>query len=444
MAPAPWDPASFQVPPTEGKKRFQDFDLPPEILHAIQDLGFQYCTPIQAETLELTMAGRNVAGRAQTGTGKTAAFLITILRRMLRVPASRPTAPGRPAALVIGPTRELVIQIAQDAEALGKYCGLRCIAVYGGMDYARQQEQIAAAPVDLMVATPGRLLDFRRSRIVDLKGVHTLVIDEADRMLDMGFIPDVRKIVRELPDREQRQTMLFSATLTNDVMRLASQWMPDPIQVAVEPEQATVDTITQVVYPIAAREKFTVLYNLLQREKAERVLVFCNRRIGCERLLNHLRDYGIPCEMLSGDVAQKKRLRVLEDFRAGTIKVVVATDVAGRGIHVDDIAYVVNFDFPYEAQDYIHRIGRTGRAGHTGTAISFACEDESFIIPDIEKLLGGALPCQTPPDDVLRELPPPRQRRHHDVPAEDRAPPRHRDARRRPGGSSFRRNSRRP
>ncbi len=430
---APWDPLAFEVPPREDKKRFLDFELPVEILHAVHDLGFRYCTPIQADTLELTLAGRNVAGRAQTGTGKTAAFLIAILRRMLHDPGSRPTQPGRPAALVIGPTRELVIQIARDAEDLGRYCNLRCVAVYGGMDYARQQDQIAAGPVDLMVATPGRLIDFGRSRVVSLKGVHTLVIDEADRMLDMGFIPDVRKIVQALPPKEQRQTLLFSATLTEDVMRLASQWMPDPVQVSVEPENVTVSTIQQEIYPIAAREKFTVLYNLLKREKTERVLVFCNRKISCERLMNRLIDYGVPCEMLSGDVAQKKRLRVLEDFRSGAIKVVVATDVAGRGLHVDDIAYVVNFDFPYEADDYIHRIGRTGRAGNIGTAISFACEDESFIIPEIEKLLGHELSCHVPTDDLfVAPPPPPRGERRHTVNPEDRAP--QRDGPRRSGG----------
>jgi ATP-dependent RNA helicase RhlB len=224
-------------------------------------------------------------------------------------------------------------------------------------------------------------------------------------MLDMGFIPDVRKIIRELPARDQRQTLLFSATLDSEVMRLASQWMPDPVQIAVEPENATVETITQLVYPIAKREKLTVLYNLLKKYETERVLVFRNRRIGCERLMGDLIGQGIACEILTGDVAQKKRLRVLEDFRSGKIKVLVATDVAGRGIHVEDIALVVNYDFPYEPDDYIHRIGRTGRAGHTGTAISFACEDESFIIPDIEELLGEELPCQQPDEELLVELP---------------------------------------
>ena len=400
-----WDPASFVVPLEEGKKRFQDFNLPAPILHGIADLGFQYCTPIQAEALGLAMEGKNVAGKAQTGTGKTAAFLITVFRRLLEHPECRPTKPGRPAALVLGPTRELVIQIAKDAEAIGKYTGLRCVAVYGGMDYARQEEQVRSGVVDIVAATPGRLIDFRRSHVIDLSGVQTLIIDEADRMLDMGFIPDVSRIVRELPKEDQRQTMLFSATLTDDIMRLAARWMPDPVQVSVETESVAAETIRQIVYPIRSEDKFRVLYNFLKRENAERVLVFCNRRVECERLQGQLTDYGITSEILSGDVAQNKRLRVLEDFRAGTLKVVVATDVAGRGIHVDDIAYVVNYDFPYEADDYVHRIGRTGRAGHEGTAISFACEDESFIIPDIEKLLGEELPCEMPDEELMADLP---------------------------------------
>lgn len=412
----PWDPAEFTVEPQDGKKRFHDFDLPVEVMHGIFDAGFKYCSPIQGQTLNQTMAGLNVAGKAQTGTGKTAAYLIAVFCQMLAKPDKRADKPGKPTALVIAPTRELVIQIIKDAEELGKYCGIRCLAVYGGMDHAAQQDRLEKAPVDLIAATPGRLLDFMRSRVVDLKGVHTLVIDEADRMLDMGFIPDVRKIIRELPPKENRQTLLFSATLNDSVMELASQWMPDPIKVSVDSEHATVDTIRQIVYPIAASEKFTILYNILKKHEGERFLIFRNRKRDCEELRRELESHDVMAEELSGDIDQKKRIRILEDFRSGKVKVVVATDVAGRGIHVDDIAYVVNYDFPYEADDYIHRIGRTGRAGTTGTAISFACEDESFIIPDIEKLLGEELHCQQP-DDLLRETVPtatremPRKRR---------------------------------
>lgn len=403
----PWDSSSFAVEAVDGKTRFQDFNLPDSILHAIYDAGFLYCTPIQAETLNQTIAGANVAGKAQTGTGKTAAYLIAMLNRMINAPDKRPDKPGRPAALVIAPTRELVIQVVKDADVLGKYAGLRTIAVYGGMDYAGQQDRLEAGPVDLIAATPGRLLDFVRSRVINLKEVQTLVIDEADRMLDMGFIPDVTRIIRELPGKDQRQTLLFSATLNDDVMRLASQWMPNPIEVSVDPEHGTVDTIRQIVYPIAAREKFTVLFNTIQAHPGKRFLIFRNRKRDCDDLCRQLAGHDIRVEQLSGDIDQKKRIRILEDFRAGIINIVVATDVAGRGIHVDDIAYVVNYDFPYEADDYIHRIGRTGRAGSTGTAISFACEDESFIIPDVEKLLGDDLHCQQPEEHLFAELPPP-------------------------------------
>jgi ATP-dependent RNA helicase RhlB len=410
-AHAAWDPASFVVAPAEGKKRFQDFDLPQEILHAVADQKFQYCTPIQTLSLEHALAGKNVAGRAQTGTGKTAAFLIALLTRYLRHPSGRPAKPATPRALVIAPTRELVIQICRDADSLGKYCGLRYLAVYGGMDHDRQRRELNAGPVDLLVATPGRLLDYVSSRTVDLSQVDTLVIDEADRMLDMGFIPDVRRIVRHLPPADRRCTMLYSATLDDEVMRLASQWMSAPVRVEVEPEQVAVETVTQQVYVVTAREKFNILYNLLSRHADRRVLVFCNRRDSTEAVAEKLRRHGIACEMLSGDVEQNRRLRALEDFRAGRVRVVVATDVAGRGIHVDDISFVVNYDFPYEPEDYVHRIGRTGRAGRVGTAISFADENESFTIPEIEKFLGEPLKCTHPDEDLLR--PPPEHRPHH-------------------------------
>ena len=411
-----WDPASFTVPEKEGATRFQAFALPTPILHAISDLGFQYCTPIQAASLARTMQGDNVAGRAQTGTGKTAAFLIAILRRMLDHPETRPNVVGRPAALVLAPTRELVVQIVQDAERLGKYCGLRTLAVFGGCDHERQQRAIREQPLDLIAATPGRLLDFQRSHVLSLKGVHTLVIDEADRMLDMGFIPDVRRIVRALPT--DRQTLLFSATLGQEVMDLARQWMPNPVEIAVDPEFCPAETIRQVIFPISSREKFAVLYNILQKHPGERVLVFRNRKHECEELVRELCSREIDAVELSGDVDQKKRLRVIEDFKSGKIKVVVATDVAGRGLQIDDIALVVNYDFPYEADDYIHRIGRTGRAGESGTAVSFACEDESFIIPDIEKLIGHDLPCQMPPEELYAAPPKPTReiapRKHHE------------------------------
>ena len=407
-AHAAWDPASFTVPPMEGKKRFQDFDLPSEVMHAIADLGFQYCTEIQALSLQNALDGKNVAGKAQTGSGKTAAFLVAILTRYLRTPESRAKKGGCPRALVIAPTRELVIQICKDADAIGKYCGLRSLAVYGGMDFDRQKEEILDAPVGLLVATPGRLLDFCQRRVLDLGKVDTLVIDEADRMLDMGFIPDVSRIMGHLPPRDKRATMLYSATLTDDVMRLASRWMDAPVKAEVESDHNATDTVRQVVYVIRAEDKFKVLFNHIALHPEARAIVFCNRKATTEDVFESLRCRGVKCEMLSGDVSQNKRLTVLEDFRAGKIKIVVATDVAGRGIHVDDIEYVVNFDFPYEAEDYVHRIGRTGRAGNTGIAISFADEDESFAIPEIEEYINEPLKCTIIQEDdpLLKPLPP--------------------------------------
>jgi len=405
---AAWSLDQYQVEPAEGKKRFHDFDLPSELMHAVADLGFKYCSPIQSLSLEYALAGKNVAGKAQTGTGKTAAFLVAILTRYLRSPEARPEKGGVPRTLVIAPTRELVIQICKDAGNLGKYCDLRSLAVYGGMDYERQKREVSDAPVDLLVATPGRLLDFVRSHVIDLSKVDTLVIDEADRMLDMGFIPDVRSIISRLPPKEKRCTMLYSATLDDDVMRLASQWMESPVRVEVESEHVTTKSVKQIVYVVTANEKFTVLYNQIQQYPDSRMLIFCNRRNTTEDVAESLARRGIRCEMLSGDVNQNRRLRVLEDFREGKVRIVVATDVAGRGIHVDDIGFVINFDFPYEPEDYVHRIGRTGRAGHTGTAISFADEDESFIIPDIEKFIGEELKCTVlkSDDPLLAKLPP--------------------------------------
>ena len=398
-AHAAWDPASFAVEPMEGKMRFQDFDLPSEVLHGIADLGFQYCTEIQALSLQNALDGKNIAGKAQTGSGKTAAFLVAILTRYLRTPESRAKTGGTPRALVIAPTRELVIQICKDADAIGKYCGLRSLAVYGGMDMDRQREELQEAPVDLLVATPGRLLDFCQRHVVDLRSVDTLVIDEADRMLDMGFIPDVRRIMSHLPQKDKRATMLYSATLTDDVMRLASQWMEEPVKAEVESEHNATDTVRQVVYVIRAEDKFKVLFNHIALHPDARAIVFCNRKSTTEDVYESLKRRGVKCEMLSGDVSQNKRLQVLEGFRAGKIKIVVATDVAGRGIHVDDIEYVINFDFPYEAEDYVHRIGRTGRAGNTGIAISFADEDESFAIPEIEEYINEPLKCTIIQDD---------------------------------------------
>ena len=406
-AHAKWSMDQFVVEPMEGKRRFHDFDIPAEVMHGIAELGFKYCTEIQALSLEQALAGKNIAGKAQTGSGKTAAFLVAILTRYLRTPENRAKDGGNPRALVIAPTRELVIQICKDADAIGKYSGLRSLAVYGGMDYDRQKKEVLAQPVDLLVATPGRLLDFVKSRVINLSNVDTLVIDEADRMLDMGFIPDVRRIMSYLPPKNKRTTMLYSATLDDTVMRLAMNWMEEPFKAEVESETNATDTVKQVVYVIQAKDKFKVLYNHVALHPNARTIVFCNRKSTTEDVYESLKVRHVSVEMLSGDVNQNKRLKALDAFRDGEVKVVVATDVAGRGIDIKGLEYVINFDFPYEAEDYVHRIGRTGRAGSTGVAISFADEFESCQIPDIEKYINEPLKCTVigPDDPLMKEIP---------------------------------------
>ena len=402
-----WDLSQFPVPPSEGKTRFHDLNLPIEIMHGIFDLGFEYCSPIQAAILPKALTGMDANGRAQTGTGKSAAFLITILTRLMREPLKEKRRPGTPRALILLPTRELALQVKKDADDLGKYCRCNAVAVFGGMDYVKQKQMLADKLIDIVMATPGRLLDFKRQGDVHLGKVEILVLDEADHMLDMGFIPDVRQIIHSTPQKARRQTMLFGATLTPEVSRLAAQWTRDPFTVDIEPEKVTVDTVDQIVYLTTTKEKFIVLYNLITREKPERIIIFCNRRDQTRRLAEKLRDYRIRCAFLSGEVGQKKRISTLEDFRAGKNKVLVATDVAGRGIHVDGISHVVNYHLPLDPEDYVHRIGRTGRAGVAGTSISFATENESFQLPDISEFIGNELPCVYPEDELLVRPPPP-------------------------------------
>ena len=414
----PWDPATFQVEPQEGKTRFHDLDMPNDIMHALADLNFQYCTPIQAEILPLTMAGKDMAGKAQTGTGKTAAFLLGIFTEFMRNPKGKPK-PGCPRALILAPTRELAMQIRDDAEKLGKYIPFKTVAVYGGIDYDKQR-RLFDEPVDIIVATPGRLIDFAQQNVINLRGIETLVIDEADRMLDMGFIPDVRRIVYKTPPKEKRQTLLFSATLDDEVMRLAAAWMVDPGKIEIEPDHAATELVEQRVYLVTDKEKFPLLYNILKNEVQDSsAIIFTNRRDQAERLSEELYRFGFDCEMLSGAVNQNRRQRILANFKEGKTKLVVATDVAGRGIHVDDITHVVNFNIPERPDDYVHRIGRTGRAGKKGISVTFACEMESFELPAIEELLGERLSCTQPEENML-ELPEPVRKPRPRKPRDDR------------------------
>ena len=409
--------ASIEQNPAYSTGDFAKLELPADLDRAIAEMGFTDCTPVQKEVLPHSLDGMDIIAQAQTGTGKTAAFLISVITYHLENPEVEKRRPGTPFALVIAPTRELVLQITSDAENLSRFCDFKSIAVVGGIDYDKQKEQLKK-PIDLVIATPGRLLDFIRSNVIDLSSVETLVIDEADRMLSMGFIPDVKDIIRRTPKKQNRQTQLFSATFSEDIKRLAASWTLDPVRVEIEPEQVAVDSVTQEVYLTGSDQKFTVLYNIINQDNVGKVMVFVNRRDETREVESQLYRYGIDCGLLTGEVPQKKRIRTLEQFKNGEITVLVATDVAGRGIHVDDVTHVVNYNLPEDPEDYVHRIGQTGRAGAKGVSISLACEDDSFMLPNIEALLGEAMTCGQPPEHLLSELPKPvRQRRTYNKPS---------------------------
>lgn len=401
----PWEVADWVVPVKDGAVRFLDLGLPPSLLRALAELNFNYCTPIQAQSLPLALDGRDVCGRAQTGTGKTAAFLLAVFKHLLETPDRPNRRKGHPRALIMSPTRELCMQIERDAEDLNRYAGLRLLAVYGGMDLPQQRAALHDRLVDVVVATPGRLLDFRQRQDIDFSDVEILVIDEADRMLDMGFIPDMRRIVYSCPPKEQRQTMLFSATLTPEVTRLAAQWMHREVTVDIEPEHVAAETIDQRVYIVTGDQKFTIVYNILRTMKPERVILFGNRRDSTERLCDNLRHQGVDAALLSGAVEQHKRVQVLDAFREGRVPVLVATDVAGRGLHIDGIDLIINYNVPEQAEDYVHRIGRTGRVGEKGISITFADELDSYYIPAIEEYMKQPLKCVQPPEEWLQPLP---------------------------------------
>ena len=392
---------------TSGEQQlsFDQFELQKPLRDAIDKLGFEFCTPIQAQSLVLTLAGHDVTGKAQTGTGKTAAFLITIINDLLSNPIDEKRYLAEPRALVVAPTRELAIQIASDATKLTACCDLHTVTLVGGEDYQKQNRALDAKPVDIVVATPGRLLDFVSNDNLYLGLIELLVLDEADRMLDMGFIPQVRQIVARTPRKECRQTLLFSATFTPEIAELTTRWAMEPIMVEVEPQKVAADAVDQVVYLVTTAAKYNLLYQLVTQPEVEKVMVFSNRRDQVRRLADNLYRNGIDCGLLSGEIAQNKRIRTLEDFKSGKLKVLVATDVAGRGLHIDDVTHVINYTLPEEPEDYVHRIGRTGRAGALGTSISFACEEDSFLLPDIEEKLGQKLVC-THPNEELLEKPP--------------------------------------
>ena len=391
---------------------FELLDLPEELSDAIDELGFTSCTPVQKEVLPHSIDGTDIIAQAQTGTGKTAAFLISMITYHIENPEFDTRKAGTPFALIIAPTRELVMQITNDAEGLSTHTDISIVSIVGGIDYEKQKKRMQS-PVDILVATPGRLLDFCRSNVIDLSKVESLVIDEADRMLSMGFIPDVKSIIRRTPQKERRQTQLFSATLSEDIRRLAASWTLDPYTVHIEPEQVAVDSVAQYVYLTTESEKFTVLCNLIQSDDVTKAIVFVNRRDQTRDLEEKLYRQGVSTGLLTGEVPQKKRIRTLEQFKSGEIAVLVATDVAGRGIHVDDVSHVFNYNLPEDPEDYVHRIGRTGRAGAMGTSISLVCESDVFMLPAIETLLGEPIASVQPEDRYLEELDEPTRKRRH-------------------------------
>ena len=371
---------------------FETLNLHPQLKQAIDALGFKEMTPIQQKVLKFTLAGHDAIGRAQTGTGKTAAFLISVINDLLNNPIQGQRYRGEPRALVLAPTRELALQIESDAKDLTKFTDLNVVTLLGGVDFDKQKSQLNKNFVDIIVATPGRLIDFVEQKEVWLDQIEFLVIDEADRLLDMGFIPSVKRIVRYSPRKEQRQTLMFSATFSYDVLNLAQQWLFEPVTVEIEPEKKTNADVEQRVYMVAKTDKYKLLEEILRDEPIEKVMIFANRRDQVRKLYDNLKRDGYKVVMLSGEIAQDKRLKMLDQFKNGKHNIMIATDVAGRGIHVDGVSHVVNFTLPEQSDDYVHRIGRTGRAGTRGVSISFLSEDDAFYLPEIEKAIGQKLP----------------------------------------------------
>ena len=403
--------------------RFDSLPIHESILAGIRDAGFEFCTPIQADTLPIALQGHDVAGQAQTGTGKTAAFLIAAFQRLLDKDRD-PDKPRQPRLFALAPTRELAIQIANDAEILGKHTGLKIALAYGGTDYEKQRKTLEGG-VDLLIGTPGRIIDYFKQGVFKLDQVEVAILDEADRMFDLGFIKDIRYLLRRLPDPDKRLNMLFSATLSQRVMELAYEHMNEPELIRIEPDKVTADRVRQAIFFPSNEDKMPLLIGLVREMGEGRIMIFVNMKREAERVQDYLEANGINAAAISGDVPQKKRLRMLMDFQAGTLPVLIGTDVASRGLHVPDVHYVINYDLPQDAEDYVHRIGRTARAGAAGDAISLGCETYVMTLPDIEKYIGHKIPVANYDPDDLPEIIKPKARPRK---------PRGGGPRRRPGG----------
>ena len=392
--------------------RFDSLTLHESVHAGIRDAGFEFCTPIQASTLPIALKPSDVAGQAQTGTGKTAAFLIAAYQRLLTNQTEAPEGQRQPRVFALAPTRELAMQIAKDAEALGKHTGLKVGLAYGGTDYEKQRQTLKDG-VDLLIGTPGRIIDYFKQGVFKLDQVQVAILDEADRMFDLGFIKDIRYLLRRLPSPEKRLNMLFSATLSQRVLELAYEHMNEPELIRIEPEKVTVDRVRQAIFYPANEHKMPLLVGLVREIGDVRIMIFVNMKREAERVQDYLEANGVHASAISGDVPQNKRQRMLADFQEGRLPVLIGTDVASRGLHIADVEYVINYDLPHDAEDYVHRIGRTARAGASGNALSMACETYAMSLPDIENYIGHKIPFADYDPDTLPELirPKPRKRK---------------------------------
>lgn len=377
--------------------KFTEFSLHESLLQGIEGAGYVDCTPVQEQVLKSSLEGRDLYVQSQTGTGKTAAYLTSVIQELL----TRGEAAGK-KALIMVPTRELAVQVQEEAQKLAKFTSLKCASFYGGVGYDKQVASLKKG-VDIMIGTPGRVIDLNHGNQMDLSSVAFLVIDEADRMFDMGFYPDLRTLIKVLPSSEQRQTMLFSATLNSYVKNLAWEYTHNPAEITIAAENITVDEIAQELFHVSSDDKMKLLLGIISREKPESLIVFCNTKKSCEIVAKRLRMNGFESEFIIGDLPQKKRLTIMDKFKAGAIKCLVATDVAARGIDVNDLAMVINYDLPNEAENYVHRIGRTARAGKSGKAFTFCSEQDVYSLPPIERYIEKSIPSCVADESMFAE-----------------------------------------
>jgi len=392
-------------------QRFSSLPLNEALQESLEDHGLEFCTPIQAATLPKALKGKDIAGQAQTGTGKSAAFLLALLHHLMETPVEE----GKvgPWAMILAPTRELALQIHRDAETLGSYTGLTFAAIYGGTGYESQRRQLEEG-VDVIIGTPGRIIDYYKQQVFSLRNIEVVVLDEADRMFDLGFVSDIRYLLRRMPPPGQRINMLFSATLAARVMELAYEHMNDPEVIRIEAEHITADKVSQQIYHVSNNQKMSLLIGLFRHHTPKRSIVFVNTKRAAEQVHAYLSSNGLEAGMLSGDIPQNKRQRLLELFQRGDLPILVATDVAARGLHIPEVSHVINFDLPQDPEDYVHRIGRTARIGASGNAISLACEQYVYSLPDIEAFIEQKIPVEPTTENLLVDIKRPRHIQRHD------------------------------